>query len=35
MLSLTHNARIYVHVPPTDLRKSFDGLMGLVRSEFG
>ena len=34
MLSLAHNTRIYVHVPPTDLRKSFDGLTGLVRSAF-
>ena len=34
MLSLTHNAKIYVHVPPTDLRKSFDGLIGLVRAAF-
>jgi len=34
MLSLTHNTRIYMHVPPTDLRKSFDGLIGLVRSAF-
>lgn len=35
MLSLAHHTRIYVHVPPTDLRKSFDGLTGLVRSAFG
>jgi len=34
MLSLAHNTRIYVHVPATDLRKSFDGLTGLVRSAF-
>lgn len=34
MLSLAHSTRIYVHVPPTDLRKSFDGLTGLVRSAF-
>jgi transposase len=34
MLSLAHNTRIYLHVPPTDLRKSFDGLTGLVRSAF-
>jgi len=34
MLSLAHNTRIYLHVPPTDLRKSFDGLIGLVRSAF-
>ena len=35
MLSLSPNTRIYLHVPPTDMRKSFDGLSGLVRSAFG
>lgn len=35
MLSLAHNARIFLHVPATDLRKSFEGLGGLVRSAFG
>jgi transposase len=34
MLSLVHNTRIYVYVPAADLRKSFDGLTGLVRSAF-
>jgi len=34
VLSLFHNTRIYLHVPPTDMRKSFDGLAGLVRSVF-
>ena len=34
MLSLAAHVRIYVHLPPTDLRKSFDGLTGLVRSAF-
>jgi transposase len=34
MLSLPRNTRIYVHLPPTDLRMSFDGLSGLVRSAF-
>jgi transposase len=34
MLSLAHNTRIYVYRPPADLRKSFDGLTGLVRSAF-
>lgn len=34
MLSLAHNTRIFMHVPPTDMRKSFDGLTGLVRSVF-
>lgn len=35
MLSLVQHARIFLHVPATDLRKSFDGLGGLVRSAFG
>lgn len=35
MLNLGHNTRVFLHVPPTDLRKSFDGLGGLVRSAFG
>ena len=34
MLSLAAHVRIDVHLPPTDLRKSFDGLTGLVRSAF-
>jgi len=34
MLSLAHNSRIYVYLPAADLRKSFDGLTGLVRSAF-
>ena len=34
MLSLVHNTRIYVYLPAADLRKSFDGLTGLVRSAF-
>ena len=34
MLNLAHNTRIFLHVPPTDLRKSFAGLTGLVRSAF-
>jgi transposase len=34
MLSLSTHTRIYLHVPPTDMRKSFDGLTGLVRSVF-
>lgn len=34
MLSLAHNTRIYLHLAPTDLRKSFDGLSGIVRSAF-
>jgi hypothetical protein len=34
MLTLTPHVKIYVHLPPTDMRKSFDGLTGLVRSVF-
>ena len=34
MLSLSANVRIFLHVPPTDMRKSFEGLSGLVRSAF-
>lgn len=34
MLTLVPNMRIYVHTRPTDMRKSFDGLCGLVRSVF-
>lgn len=34
MLTLAHNTRIYVYLPAADLRKSFDGLTGLVRSAF-
>ena len=34
MLALAPHLKIYVHLPPTDLRKSFDGLTGLVRSAF-
>lgn len=31
MLSFTPNIRIFLHAQPTDMRKSFDGLCGLVR----
>lgn len=34
MLTLLHNTRIYVYLPAADLRKSFDGLTGLVRAAF-
>jgi transposase len=34
MLTLTPHVKIDVHLPPTDMRKSFDGLTGLVRSVF-
>jgi transposase len=31
MLSFASNIRIFLHARPTDMRKSFDGLCGLVR----
>ena len=34
MLTFAPNLRIYLHTQPTDMRKSFDGLSGLVRSVF-
>ena len=35
MLSLPSNVSILVHTEPTDLRKGFDGLSGIVRRELG
>ena len=34
MLTFAPNVRIYLHVRPTDMRKSFDGLSGLVQAVF-
>lgn len=34
MLTVSSQLRIFVHASPTDMRKSFDGLCGLVRSVF-
>lgn len=34
MIAIPSNAAIYLRVSSTDMRKSFDGLTGLVRSEF-
>jgi transposase len=34
MLSLTTSVRIYLHAKPIDMRKSFDGLFGIVKNEF-
>jgi transposase len=31
MLSFAANIRIFLHARPTDMRKSFDGLCGIVR----
>ena len=35
MLSLPANTMIYLYAHPTDMRKSFDGLSGIARSELG
>ena len=35
MFALTGATRIYLYRPACDMRKSFDGLCGLVRSEIG
>lgn len=34
MISIPSSASIYLHTQPTDMRKSFDGLCGIVRSQF-
>lgn len=34
MLNLTSHIRIYLHTQPVDMRKSFDGLFGIVKNEF-
>lgn len=34
MLSLPHPVRVFLHTKPTDLRKSFDSLAGLVTAAF-
>jgi transposase len=33
MLNASHQTRIFLHVPPTDLRKGFDRLAALVEQE--
>ena len=35
MLTLPPSVHVYVATEPTDMRKSFDGLSGLVRNEMG
>jgi transposase len=35
MLSIPSTVSIFLYSEPTDMRKGFDGLSGLVRSEFG
>ena len=34
MISLPHPVRVFLHAPPTDLRKGFDALSGLVTAAF-
>ena len=34
MISLPHPVRVFLHTPPTDLRKGFDALSGLVTTAF-
>jgi len=35
MLSIPSTVSIFLYSEPTDMRKGFDGLSGIVRSEFG
>ncbi len=35
MLSIPPSVLLYLYTPPTDMRKSFDGLSGIVRGELG
>ena len=35
MIALTTATRIYLYRAPCDMRKSFDGLSGLIRNELG
>ena len=34
MLSLSSSSRIFIHALPTDMRKSFDALCGIVKGDF-
>ena len=34
MLSLSGNAKIFVHTGNTDMRKGFQGLSGIIREQF-
>jgi len=34
MFSLSGQSRIFIHALPTDMRKSFDALCGIVKSDF-
>ncbi len=35
MFSLPANAAIYLHTEPTDMRRGFEGLSGVIRGQFG
>ena len=35
MLNLTSSTRIYAYTRPADMRKGFNGLSGIIRSELG
>ncbi len=35
MIQFPDSVRVFVHIPPTDLRKGFDVLSGLVSTAFG
>jgi transposase len=35
MINLPSSVRVFLHAPPTDLRKGFDSLCGLVTTAFG
>jgi transposase len=35
MISLPSSVHVFLHTPPTDLRKGFDALCGLVTTAFG
>ena len=34
MIGIAHQARIFIYALPTDMRKSFDGLCGIVKVDF-
>ncbi len=34
MLSLPSRTKMFLCIPPVDMRKSFDGLLGIVQQEF-
>jgi transposase len=35
MLTLSPGLKIYLYAKPTDMRRSYDGLFGMVKNEFG